>query len=279
MLKRISLYSLIMASVFVLSGCGTSAKPQAETSPTAPTAQKPAVANTVVNVTAQPQVPTEAKVNNSGNCANKYYPVSVNSTWTYTGTNSVSGSFSFTRAITNVRADGFDDSDTWDSGIKRTGSWTCSQGNLTALNEGGVATVSMPAGDSAPKLEAESVKSDGVSIPAELTVNKNWTQTINLSGKMTMPQGVAAVNVTNVTGINCTPSGEEDITVPAGNFKAMKVVCPSSITIVIEGNPATSITSTSTVWYAAGTGIVKITDENQMGNTTIELSKYNLAGN
>lgn len=94
-----------------------------------------------------------------------------------------------------------------------------------------------------------------------------------------MPQGGAAVKVTTVTGIDCTPSGEEEITVPAGNFKTMKVICPSSINISVEGNPATSITSTSTIWYAAGTGIVKITDESQMGNTTIELLKYNLAGN
>jgi hypothetical protein len=276
MSKRVFICCWIITTVITLSGCGTQTKPQAVSSPTS---VNPTVVNPTANVPTQPQTPTEVKGNNSGNCLNKYYPVSANSTWTYTGKNSVSGSFSFTRTITKVTAEGFEDSDTWDSGIKRTGAWTCSQGNLTALNEGGVATVSMPAGDSSPKLEAESVKSDGVSIPADLSINKNWKQTINLTGKMTMPQGGAAVNVTNVTGIDCTPSDEEDITVPAGNFKAMKVVCPSSINISIEGNQATNITSTSTVWYAAGTGIVKITDENQMGNTTIELSKYNLGGN
>jgi hypothetical protein len=32
----------------------------------------------------------------------------------------------------------------------------------------------------------------------------------------------------------------------------------------------------STVWYAAGVGVVKIAEDSEIGNVIIELSKYNI---
>lgn len=136
--ERTIVFLVFVASVFLFSGCGTQTKPQ---TPSSPTEAQPTLVNPSVNVTTQPQATAEIKTNNLDNCANRYYPVSPNSTWTYTGKNSVSGAYRFTRILSKITADGFEDSDTWDSGIKRTGSWACSQGTLTALYQGGVATV------------------------------------------------------------------------------------------------------------------------------------------
>lgn len=208
------------------------------------------------------------------NCANDYYPVVTGASWTYTGNNSTGISFRFTRTITNTSGEGFAELDVWDGGVTRTGTWTCADGDLTALNQGGVATVSVPTGEDRPKLEAESVKSDGVSIPAEMKLDESWEQSINLTGKMTLLQGGMTVAVTNDAQITCTPISVENVSVPAGSFEAIKVVCASSLTVTIDNNAPGTISGTLTLWYVAGVGIVKIMDESEVGSATIELAEY-----
>jgi hypothetical protein len=220
--------------------------------------------------------PSATQAAEKGNCVNDYYPVVTGAAWKYTGNNSIGTYFSFTRTITNQSDNGFEDQDVWDSGTTRTGTWTCEDGDLTALSQGGFATVSVPAGPDTPKLEAESVKSDGVSIPAEMKIDESWDQSINLTGKMTLLQGEMVVAVTNETQINCTPEIMENVSVPAGSFEAMKVVCSSTMTISIDNNTPGTVIGTSTIWYVAGIGIVKISDMSEVGQTTIELAEYNL---
>jgi hypothetical protein len=220
--------------------------------------------------------PTGTQQAEKENCANENYPVITGASWKYTGSNSIGNSFSFIRTITNASDAGFEDQDVWDSGTIRTGSWTCDNGDLTALSQGGVATVSVPAGPDTPELEAESVEADGVSIPGEMKINESWDQSINLVGKMTLLQGGMTVAVTNETQITCTPASVENVSVPAGSFEAIKVVCTSSMAVTIDNNAVTTVTSTSTIWYVSGVGIAKIVDDNEMGQTTIELAEYNI---
>ncbi len=220
--------------------------------------------------------PTVTQQAKKENCANDYYPVITGASWKYTGNNSIGNSFSFTRTITNASDDGFEDQDVWDGGTTRTGTWTCDNGNLTALSQGGVATVSVPTGPDTPKLEAESVEADGVSIPGEMKIDESWDQSVNLIGKMTLLQGGMTVAVTNETQITCTPTSVENVSVPAGSFEAMKVICTSSMTVTIDNNTPGTITSTSTIWYVNGVGIAKIVDDNEIGQTTIELAEYNI---
>lgn len=210
------------------------------------------------------------------NCANKYYPVVSGASWTYTGNNPVTGQFSFKRSITSKSANGFEDEDVWDGGTTRTGTWTCENGNLTALNQGGAATVSVPTSVSSPTFEAESVNSVGISIPAEIELDNSWNQAIHLTGKMTMAGGNMVMDVDNETTITCTPTSIESVTVPAGTFDAIKIVCPSTMTITIEKNTSSTFKSTSTIWYASGVGLVKIADVSEIGNVVIELTGYHI---
>jgi len=225
------------------------------------------------------EIPLATKTNQAAeknNCTNNYYPVATGVSWKYTGINSTGTPFSYIRTITNVTDEGFADKDVWDSGTTRTGTWTCNDSDLTALNQGGTATVSVPTGTDTPKLEAESVKADGISIPGDMKINESWNQSIKLTGKMTLLQGEMVVDVTHETQTTCTPKSIEKVIVPAGNFDAIKVVCSSSMTVTMDNNAPGNIKGTTTVWYVAGVGIAKILAESEMGSATIELAEYNI---
>ena len=109
-----------------------------------------------------------------------------------------------------------------------------------------------------------------------MKIDESWDQSVNLIGKMTLLQGGMTVAVTNETQITCTPTSVENVSVPAGSFEAMKVICTSSMTVTIDNNTPGTITSTSTIWYVNGVGIAKIVDDNEIGQTTIELAEYNI---
>lgn len=89
-------------------------------------------------------------------------------------------------------------------------------------------------------------------LPNPLTVGQKWDWT----GKD--PTQVERNEKNTVTGI-------EEVTVPAGKFKAMKVV-----TVTVGG----TIPMTKTYWYADGVGLVKTTTEGGQIKYGSELTDY-----
>jgi hypothetical protein len=104
-----------------------------------------------------------------------------------------------------------------------------------------------------------------------------WSQTIRIEGTMTIAEGTSA-DATNEASLHCTAEGTESVTVPAGTFDAMKVVCQvqMSITVTTAGLsiPPTTVNSTSTAWYAPNVGWIKSEDTSDFGSSTIELQSY-----
>ena len=224
------------------------------------------------------QPPTTAPIIPSiiSECDNPLYPVVVGATWTYV----ISGPPDSTqdRTIQEVRSDGFTDHDDFSGGTSRTGEWTCSNGDLTALDpaaSGGTTASVTTAGTMA---DFQTTSSDGVTLPAVVTEGTNWTQNMTLEGTQTINDIV--VNSKLTFSNDCTGAGIESVTVSAGTFNARRVDCLSSfvITITMSGMEfPTTTNATTTLWYAEGVGLVKNSSILSDGTiSTVELTAYNI---
>jgi hypothetical protein len=230
--------------------------------------------NTPVPVVEVPSGGVPSNTGGSGACDNPLYPVVIGASWTYKFNGGVPGDF--TRSITAVNDDGFFDQDVFTSGITRTGEWKCNAGALIALDPNGGSTAAVQS--STIDSTFETIAMDGVTLPANVNAGESWTQNFTIEGTETI-KGVAVASK-NQTAYSCTAGGSESVTVAAGTFNAVRMECQTNITITITMNGAeipTNVTTTSTIWYAPGVGMVKSDNVvSGTGNNTIELTAYNI---
>jgi len=198
-------------------------------------------------------------------CQNRYYPIAQGAAWTYRVSGSVNDTF--TRAIIGVRADGFDDQDTFASGAIRRGSWACRQGDLISLTPGGSASVA--AGGAQTDFTVES--NEGLTLPADPQPGARWTQTIVYLGQFNT--GDRNVTARSTLNTSCRAVGVESVSVPAGAFEALRADCTYRLTIALLGDLPFdfSFSSNGSVWYAPGVGLVKLRDTGEMGTTEVVL--------
>jgi hypothetical protein len=210
----------------------------------------------------------------SAACQNDLYPVVVGASWSYSFDGTLPGSF--IRSISALTADGFIDQDVFDSGVTRSGDWTCAAGSLTALDPGSGSPDSATVQSTGVDSTFQTTAMNGVTLPADVSAGTTWTQSFTIEGDQNI--GGEIIPSKNVTSYNCTAGNEESVTVPAGTFTGRRVECLTDMTITITmlgSEFPTNITSTSTAWYAAGVGMVKT--ESLLGDgsiTTIELTAY-----
>jgi hypothetical protein len=238
---------------------GNAAPPTAE--PTAGPSPTPAPA-----ATPAPPEPAPA----AGPCQNPYYPVVTGASWEY----QISGTSSdtFVRSITNVRENGFDDQDVFSAGVTRRGSWECREGELISLTPGSGASVI--ASDVQANFTIES--NTGITFPADPRPGTEWTQTIIYRGQQTI--GDTNVESRNVLNLSCKAIGMERVSVPAGDFEALRVDCTTQLDISISVPLAMNLSTTVTgsAWYAPGVGWVKSRDSGEMGVTEVVLLSYTI---
>lgn len=207
----------------------------------------------------------------SGACANPLYPVAEGVTWNYTLSGTVNDTL--TRKITSVSSTGFEDLDTFGNGTTRTGKWNCDNGALIALD---------PAAGTSANVQVNSASADftttsmsGVTLPAAVNAGDTWSQSTTLEGTMTV-NGKQAQAKNEFTS-SCTANGSENVSVPAGNFNAMKVTCQVDMTITVTVSGATVPTTlnfTTVSWYAPGAGMVQSIGTGEGFDTTTVLTGY-----
>jgi len=210
----------------------------------------------------------------SGACANSLYPVVAGASWTYTTTIGVIGDY--TRTIMTVNADGFTDQDVFSNGVTRTGEWGCDSGSLIAHQPDGGSTGAVQTSNVTAEFQTTALS--GVTLPASVNVGDTWTQNFTLEGNESI--NGRTVPAKNETAYSCTAGGAESVTVPAGTFDAIRVDCNTDITITVTVAGAevpAHVNATSTMWYAAGVGMVK-SDNVVSGSAsnTVELTAYNI---
>jgi hypothetical protein len=212
-------------------------------------------------------------------CANEYFPVKNNATYTYSSTGSPSGSYSFTRTITNVRADGF----TLDTKFKNQDvlqEWSCKPEGLVPTQLGATDATSILAFEKFTGLTAANVT--GLVIPPAITPGAEWNYALDISGTEKVKEGNAAT-MTGRVAINYIAGNRESVTVPAGTFDAIAIEVNTVIdfNVVSGGNVIKlSVDSTYTIWYAPGVGWVKSNGYGKLGGQdyveTIVLDSYTI---
>ncbi len=247
-------------TLLILSTLACSLGKRPPAAPVEPPSQSPA---SVV-----PPTPTAA---GGTQCQNPYYyPVVEGASWNYQLSEASGSNSTFTRSITAVRADGFDEQDVFSVGTVRQGSWACQNGNLTALSPAFGASVT--AADTQFEFTIES--NSGISFPANPQPGQEWSQTIVYSTSQNLND--LNIEAHSTAQIDCQAIGMEKVSVPAGEFDALRVDCPTRLDISISGSAPVTITSNASTWYAQGIGMVKSSDVSNMGNTEITLLTYNI---
>jgi hypothetical protein len=220
------------------------------------------------------QAPTESVVL----CANPLFPVEPGASWTYSSTGSLSGSYSFTNTITDVREDGFTLTTKTD-GNDLSQEWVCRPEGLAspALGNGigvGISTLGV-------QMDLATSNVQGVILPRTVSPGDQWPYSLDFDGTMQYNQYAAGTQGTATFTFNAI--GEESITVPAGTFNAMKIHVDMTLDMQVTYSglkiPA-QFTSGSDIWFAPGVGWVKAASTGALVGSTysenLELQSYTI---
>jgi hypothetical protein len=259
MKKELLKIASILLLVVSLTACGKAPEPTSV----------PVDPGVVVIPTTQPGDP----------CANEYFPVKEKAKYIYNSTGSPSGPYTFTRKITNVRADGFTiDTKFKDQDVLQ--EWSCKPEGLVPTQLGAADATSILAFERFTDLTAANVT--GFVMPPGITSGAEWNYTLDIQGKENVKEGTPAT-MTGRVSINYIAGKKETVTVPAGTFEAVAIEVNTVIDFnVVAGANTTklSVDSTYTVWYAPGVGWVKANGYGKLGGQdyveTIELQSYTI---
>ena len=259
MKKELIKTASIILLVVSLTACGKQPEPTA----------LPIDPGVVLIATAQPGDP----------CANEYIPVRNNATYTYSSTGSPSGSYSFTRTVTNVRIDGF----TVNTKFKNQDvlqEWSCKSEGLVPTQLGATDATSILAFEKFVDLTATNIM--GFVMPPAVSSGAEWNYALDIQGTEKVKEGTPAA-MTGRVSINYLAGNRESITVPAGTFDALSIEVSTVIdfNVVSGSNVITlSVDSTYTVWYAPGVGWIKSNGYGKLGGQdyveTIVLESYTI---
>lgn len=181
----------------------------------------------------------------------------------------------FVHSIVSIEADRFTEQDVFGTGITRTGYWKCEDGALIMLDPSSDATGTVTSDNVTANFSTTSAS--GITLPAALNPDDEWEQAITLEG--TEDIGGNQIPAKNEFSNSCKAIGVESVTVPAGTFDAMRVDCQTSmnITITMANTPVTtSLTFTTSSWFAENVGLVKETKTGTGVDSVIELTTYNI---
>ena len=260
-LRKIASATLL---VFTLAACGQRAQPTI-----APV--EPGASPAIPLPTAKPSDP----------CANEYYPVKNDATYTYASTGSPSGPYGYTSKITSVRADGFAIASRYKN-INITQEWNCKPEGLVAIQLGPSDATSILAFEKFTDLKASNIS--GIMLPAAVTPGMEWSYALDIQGtERVLPPDVPA-SMTGRVSATYIAGEKESVTVPAGTFEAIAIEVSTVIdfNVTEQGGVTVNLTvdSTYTVWYAPGVGWIKSSGFGHLSGQeyfeTIVLSSYTL---
>lgn len=223
-----------------------------------------ALSPTAVARATAPPLPTVTSVAHA--CDHPYFPVQADARWTYRTSGSAPEEMVESR--TPIRADGFV-SRTELAGASVEQEWQCSGDGLVAMQ---LSRLAMPQS----QLRFVSTSVTGVTLPAVSAWNLGaaWSTVYQVEGGPVAGSGNPAQGRISVAS---TIVAEESVTVPAGTYTALKLnhrtMLELSVTVRDFVAPM-NLTFETTSWHARGVGLVKQVGGGEMGETTVELTRY-----
>jgi len=206
----------------------------------------------VINVfeSTQTPVPYPTAEGDESECENPFYPVSDEATWFFsisTGENAIHTMSADDFGKFTIRVEAANSTFTIDG--------QCDSEGITIMNvPGAQTTYSGEYGNST----VSTVTVSGVSLPNDINQGEQWTQIITVTTDLG----------TSVIETNYTAVGFENITVPAGDFYALKVEQSGYVTMFGQ-----KVEMHGFNWYAEGVGPVK---SEMDGAPSIELVSYDI---
>jgi hypothetical protein len=259
--------------ILILSACSY---PTPTLIPSPTNAAAPLTTETPVNTESPITSPTLAV--SSGQCANAYYPVRENATWTYSSTGGPAGGYGFTDTITSVREDGFTLSSQFGS-LTRSQEWACQPEGLVALQLGGTSAAILNEDNMQAALEVDHV--NGVTFPSTINPGDTWQHALEFTGRITVAG--QDIDAKGDAQSSFQAVGYESVTVPAGTFDALKIHVDTTININGSFNGISFPVKVSTpydYWFVQDVGWVKASGTGNIGgesfSETIELQSYSI---
>ena len=229
------------------------------------------------SVSASPTPPDDSSVSPtpslSGVCANQYFPVLADASWTYERV-SVGKTTQIRQKFERILDSGFTVLMLLPGGGERD-VWTCSEAGLANVEQyvTGPGGAPLPPGD----VQFRHFRSHGVSVPADLHVGSSWNQVVTSEARFTLKGNRYREKQVVTTKFEAV--GEETVTTPAGTFQALKVEITSR-THKTEPRLGVNLNhvTVSTQWWAAGVGVVRmIVDTGSGSPTEIVLQMHDIA--
>lgn len=213
-----------------------------------------------------------------GLCSHPLYPVETGATWTYQSIGGLSGNFSFTDTITEVREDGFTLESEF-NGATVNQQWSCTAEGLASLTFGSGAAGGLSTSGVQMDLTTTSVQ--GVILPRAINPGDQWPYSLDFEGEMTYSG--TNVETQGTATFAFSALGEESVTVPAGTFNALKIHADLTLEMDVTYSGFTApvvFIIPSDIWYAPDVGWVKATSSGDIFglafNESIELQYYSI---
>lgn len=243
-------------------------EPTATTVPTAAPTEAPTEAPTATPEPTLTPEPTQAATAASGPCSNDFFPVVEGASWTYNTTGA--GASTYTRAIAEVRDDGFTMTNTTDSSPTPLHiDYLCGKDGISSATLG-----NLPGAAGSFSLSVTNFSGTNFPPADQWKTGATWSASYTVEGGGTI-QDIQADATGQVTQ-DYEIVGQESITVPAGTFNAYQVNSTLSQQLTLAMNGITvpvEVTISSTDWYAKGIGQIKSMTLGDFASTS-ELASY-----
>lgn len=192
----------------------------------------------------------------AGLCANDYMPVLDGATWNYLSTGAT-GDYAFTNTVSNVAADGFTMTTTFDD-FALEQEWSCSAEGLAQLEFSPGPEASLSGSGLSATYETTSMS--GVTLPPTISAGDTWTQTFSVNVAMTMAEGTMSATGSGTITQTFTAVGVESISTAAGTFDAMKVASVLHVDMTVTMDSGTSVPvvldTLADMFWVEGVGLV-----------------------
>ena len=237
---------VLMVMVLTLSACG--APDTILVNPT-PTEQFGDVVANIFETTQTPIVNPTPEGDES-ECDNPFYPVADEATWMYSISNGEN-------AIHTMSADDFGKFTINVEGAQMTAAieGQCTPEGIIIMDAPG-ATTNVTSESGSATVTAVNVS--GVSLPKDIGQGQQWSQVVEVTTQM----GKSTIET------NSTAVGFENITVPAGDFYALKIEQSGYVTVLGQ-----KVAMHGYQWLAEGVGVVKSAWD---GAPSLELTMYDI---